>query len=117
MKRVLVWVEWEDGSDPCIAYKKDEMYGKVVSGPNMTLEMLADFCDQNAESCNAHEYVGAHRILACVLHCEGRELATRIMRIIAEHGGLNGMNGMFGEQSAFTEFGINEPWKDWELKP
>ena len=112
----LVWVDWKDGSDLCIGYSDDAKYGKITEGPSMTLEMLADFCDQKAESCNAHEYVGAHRALAALLYRECQRVkATEIMRMIAERGGLNGMNGVFREKDSFSEFGIKGPWNDWNL--
>lgn len=84
--------------------------------PSATLEALADMCDQGAESTNAHDYVGTHRILAALLHHRlGREQATTIMREITEYGGLDGMSGVAGKDSAFKDFGIEDCWHDWKL--
>lgn len=85
--------------------------------PVLTLEELADFCDQNAESANNHDYVGTHRILAAVLHrLLGREQATSILQEIAEYGGLDEMSGVGGKRDAFKEFGISDCWNDWSLQ-
>src|ERR1700730_8405924 len=73
------------------------------------LKALADFCDQQAGSRNNGEYVGTHRILAMLLYkTAGLEEATRIMHEIAEYGGLDGMSGVGGEESAFADFGIQD---------
>ncbi len=65
-----IWYEGERGGGD------DE----VNENPTLTLEEVADFCDQNAEARNNHAYVGTHRILAAVLHRKvGRDQAKRQM--------------------------------------
>ncbi len=89
--------------------------------PVMKLEELVQMCDQEAESRNNHDYVGAHRILATLLFNKlGREKATEIMLEIAEYGGLDAMNRLYADQlkdnlNAYKDLGIEEPWHDWSL--
>lgn len=115
MRRELVWVDYKDGSDLCIGYKDEHgEYDKIVSGQEMTIENIADFCDQNAESRNNHSFVGVHRLLAAILNNKfGRNEATDVIRNIAEYGGLDEMSE---SENIFKAFGISEPWKDWQLK-
>jgi len=88
----------------------------IDKSPVLTLEEIADFADREAEGRNNGTYVGAHRILAALLHRKlGREQATEIMREIAEYGGLDGMNGVGGESAAFADFGIKDDGKEWKL--
>jgi hypothetical protein len=56
-----------------------------------TLEQIAEMCDQEAENANHHGMVGVHAWLAKVLQkeCGDWDVALRIMRTIAEHGGLH----------------------------
>jgi hypothetical protein len=108
MKHELVWIDYEDGSDILIGYR--DKYNKVVDGPEMTLEDIAEFCDLNAEGRNNHSLVGLHRLIAAILYNKfGREAATETLRTIAEFGGLDEMGG------AFSELGIPEPWNEWKL--
>lgn len=88
----------------------------VTDRKDFTLEELADYCDSHAEGRNAHDFVGAHRILAAYLHRElGRESATRLMLGIAQRDGVDGMAGVCGTDSCFEEFGIKDAWYDWKL--
>jgi hypothetical protein len=107
----------EDGNSYLSYVPYGDRNEELTSEQQTTLEQLADLCDQEAESENLHEYVGAHRILAALLHQQqGREQATRIMFAIAELGGLDGMNGVGGKSGAFADFGIQECWADWTLQ-
>src|SRR6266849_483667 len=102
-KRTIVQVnDEEEGEAPVwFASYADEWNHKemtegkdIIKQPVLTLEELADFCDQEAESRNNHAYVGTHRILAALLHQKiGRAEATALMQEIAEYGGLDGMRG------------------------
>jgi hypothetical protein len=92
---------------------------RVIEGAP-SLEELADLCDLQAEQRNNHDYVGVHRLLAVLLYRQiGREAATTAIFWIAEHGGLDGMNGVGGAtrhfDSAFSELGVPDPWKVWKL--
>lgn len=115
-KQVIVRVVDENGSK-FLAYADRDVAGMTIdTDTDFKLEELADLCDEQAEQSNAHDFVGSHRSLAALLFREvGREPATRIMRHIAEMGGLDGMNGVCTNQNAFAELGITEPWKNWQL--
>lgn len=87
----LVWVDYEDGSDILIGYK--DKNNKIVDGPEMTLEGIAEFCDHNAENRNNHSMVGVHQTLAEILLKQySRDEATKTLRAIAECGGLDEMD-------------------------
>ena len=84
------------------------------SNHNATTEELADLCDQDAESYNNHFAVGMHRVLATLLgnlYCD--EYVNEIMLVIAEYGGLDGMNGCGGKPAAFKDLKVNPPWDVW----
>jgi hypothetical protein len=122
VKREIVRVDYHDGSDEgLLAYLdevKDDSHVSILVGnvAPITLEELADFCDQKAEDMNAHEFIGSHRILAAVLYRKlSRWMATEILKEIAEQGGLQGMVGMFKSPTAYADYGITEPWNDWKL--
>ena len=107
--RELVWVDWDGDGTSSIGYRDDASYGRIVSGPEMTLEEIADFCDLNAEGRNNHSMVGTHRLLAVLLYNQyGRAEATKTLRNIAESGGLD-------EMEIEKDLNIPEPWKDWKL--
>ena|SRR5687767_2602305 len=101
-------------------YPSEDVYEPLTNETLLqqtTLEQLADLCDGDAESSNNHSFVGAHRVLAALLHQQlGREQATRILFEIASHGGLDGMAGIGGKNDAFADFGIKDCWADWKLK-
>ena len=97
---------------------KDEGMGEPIldENPTPTLEELANMCDQDAESCNHHSFVGIHKLLCALLFQHvGRERTTEIIHEIAEYGGLDGMNGVGGKPSAFIDFGLKADWSEWEL--
>ena len=102
-----------------LGYKEEEMYGPILDeNPTLTLEELADLCDQEAESRNNHNFVGSHKILSALLFKQlGREKATKIMQEIAEYSGLDGMMGLEQDvKSAFDDFGLKNDWTEWELE-
>lgn len=93
----------------------DVLVSEGVSGAS--LEELVGLCDHGAENCNAHEFVGTHRLLGAVLFRSiGREHATEIMAEIAIRGGLDGMNGACGQDDSYAEFGVGEAGYDWDGK-
>lgn len=58
-----------------------------------TLEEWAELCDLHAENCNYHDFVGVHKVLGFMLANElGMTQATKIMRQIAQRGGLHRLN-------------------------
>jgi hypothetical protein len=90
----------------------DELIG--TGATDATLEELVGLCDQDAESVNAHDFCGAHRVLGGLLYREtGREAATKLMREIALRGGLHGMNGACTDDDAYDEFGVGDNGRDW----
>ncbi len=85
-------------------------------GGDATLEELVQLCDQDAENRNAHEFVGAHRLLGRVLYTQyGRGAATKTMLEIAELGGLHGMNGVGNddEADAYKYLKVGRNGFDW----
>jgi hypothetical protein len=98
-----------------------KVYGdaKVVSkgALDATLEELVGLCDQDAESRNAHDFCGAHRLLGAILFRNyGRESATKTMRDIALLGGLQGMCGICTDGDAFKELNVGIARHDWNGK-
>jgi hypothetical protein len=80
-----------------------------------SLEQLADFCDEQAALCRHLDVVGAHRVLAALLARRlGRAHATRILREVAEFGGLDGLCGAGGAPDAYGDFNVprdrRAPW-------
>lgn len=109
----IIW--FEDDGERFLAYQ-DHYHPQGDDASDATLEDLADFCDLGAESANAHDFVGAHRLLAALLHKHvGRQKATEILREIAELGGLDEMNGVCEKPTGFAALSVPEPWKDWHL--
>ena len=104
--------------DNYLGYMEEEIYEPIMDeDPILTLEELADLCDQEAESRNNHNYVGLHKLVATLLFKQlGREKATKIMQEIAEYKGLDGMKGLvYQTPSAFSDFGLKDDWTEWEL--
>jgi hypothetical protein len=91
--------------------------GRILStgAADATLEELVGLCDQDAESRNAHDFCGTHRLLGAVLFRQyGRESATKTMREIALLGGLQGMSGVCCDGDAFEELRVGEAGCDWD---
>jgi hypothetical protein len=122
-KRQLVWVH--DDEDPALDprtflgtdadWAVTESYVRLATDPEPTLEQLADFCDEQAALCRHLDVVGAHRVLAALLHRRlGRTPATRLLQEIAEYGGLDGLCGAGGGLGAFGDFNVPRdrrvPW-------
>ena len=84
-------------------------------GGDATLEELVWLCDHKAEDCNAHEFVGVHRLLGRVLFSQyGRIAATKTMLEIAELGGLHGMNGIGQDKDAYKYLMVGKNGCDWD---
>jgi hypothetical protein len=107
-----------DETTPVLCYADEVMLlenEQVVANPTMTLEMLADFLDLEAEAGGSSSY-GVHRLLAVLFYqALGRAQATELMKKIAEYGGLDGMCGADGEGDAFADLGVQKPWHSWSL--
>jgi hypothetical protein len=83
---------------------------------NVTTEGLAEMCDGGAESRNAHDFVGAHRMLAALLiQSIGKDATKRAMWHIASHGGLDRASGVCSSDDAWSDVGLLEPWSDWSV--
>lgn len=107
---------------PCYVYEyqdsRDEYPPGTVKrrdGKLATLEDLVGLCDQDAESINAHDFCGAHRLLGAVLYRQlGRAKATEVMLDIAERRGLHGMTGTCGTRDSFADLNVGECGHDWD---
>jgi hypothetical protein len=85
-----------------------------------TLEAMAQLLDEQAENCNAHDFVCCHRGLAAILNQEvGRESATKVMRRLVNYEGLYGLVGVCGKgdvENAEKELKVPlNGWGDWSL--
>lgn len=101
---------------PVLTYEKPFKKADVVStgGDDGTLEELVQLCDQHAESLNAHEFCGTHRLLGAVLFNQvGRKKATKILLDIARRGGLHRMSGVCCSTDSFRELKVGEYGRDW----
>ncbi len=84
------------------------------AGASATAEDLANLCDRDAENCNAHDFVGVHRLLGALLYRRhGRVEATATLLRIVELGGLHGMTGLCDREDAYAELGVGECGSDW----
>lgn len=127
MKNILVRFQHEGDSAAHLCnpanLTKDEMKQsapfRMLDAENSDgLRELADYLDQRAEDANAHDFVGCHRLLAKLLFDHlGLVSAGQVMYGIAEHGGLNGMNGVCGANSAFKKLKVSPPWNEWKIAP
>lgn len=122
MKRKrLYMVREEEGGPEWLSDDKAYYFSARSAGAaDLTLEAVADFLDQDAEDCNAHDFVRCHRGLAALLAKEGgRELATAALRRLADFGGLHGMNGVCGRgdpRANFKALGVPLGGGDWRAK-
>jgi hypothetical protein len=103
--------------DPTFPPQKKEILEKDAS--KATLEELVHLCDQEAESCNNHEFCGTHLALAALLlHHVPKKKATEILRHIAELGGLDRMSGVQCDTDAAYDLGITKrkkgSFEDWD---
>ncbi len=100
----------------------DEDYqgtSRLARDEEVTLEAMADVLDHDAENINAHDFVGAHRGLAALLHREiGRAGATEILRFLCDLRGLHGMLGVCGrtdvgdaEKALGVVLSHSAPWR------
>jgi len=111
----------EDGSDCWWLTDRDYYDQEREPLPeDVTAEALAHLMDHNAEQCNAHDFVCAHRGLAQILAQEvGREAATRILRRLVNYEGLHGLVGVCGTgdvAAAERELGCSlHDWSEWSL--
>lgn len=100
---------------PYLSY--DGTDAKIVSkgGKDATLEELVGLCDQDAESCNAHDFCGSHRLLGALLHRHiGRVKATEIMLDVARYGGQHGMGGICREGDAYADLKVGKNGFYWD---
>lgn len=79
-----------------------------------SLEEIVELMDRDAEDCNAHDFVGVHRLLVAVLlkdfqpttdpeYSWKRDLVKHLMVKIAFRGGLHSMNGVCGRKDSIKE--------------
>jgi hypothetical protein len=101
---------------PFYTFNPGDYGGKLLrnDAEEATLEELVELCDQDAESVNAHDFCGAHRLLAAVLYRNlGRATATDVMRDIAYRRGLHGMNGLCGLRDSYADLKVGQSGRDW----
>jgi hypothetical protein len=64
---------------------------------DLTLTAIAEMLDQDAESCNAHDFVGCHKKLAAMLvNVVGKKDAVKVMVALIDYDGLHGLDGVAG---------------------
>jgi hypothetical protein len=100
-------------------YWDDTKYldGEIIDSDesHATLEDLVKYCDHDAESCNAHDFCGAHRLLGRVLYDHvGRAKATEIMLAIAKMEGLQGMTGVEKDFDHYQTLNVGIAGHDWD---
>lgn len=113
-KTMSVWWVREDDEPEYLAWGETGCESRETwrqaAEKDLTLEVMADFLDQDAENINAHDFVGAHRGLAALLYQEvGRTKATRVLRRLVNYRGLHGMVGVCGRGdpgTASLELGV-----------
>lgn len=100
---------------PHLTYQKPPRKELVSKGgADAKLEELVELCDQDAESCNAHDFCGSHRLLASLLHRHlGRLSATNIMLDVARYGGQHGMGGIARSGDAYADLNVGKCGYDW----
>jgi hypothetical protein len=92
-----------------------------------TLEEIVNFMDRDAEDCNAHEFIGVHRLLAAALLKDFQPTTSSketwknnqvkyFMVKLAERGGLHSMNGLCGRKDSYRELGVGPAHRDWPGK-
>lgn len=63
----------------------------------LTIEAVSDALDRDAESSNAHDFVGSHKALAALMFKNlGRAQATKVVIELANFRGLHGLTGVAG---------------------
>lgn len=108
------YTDMEGNSIPHITYYKPEPGEPVNDGGDATLEELVELCDQDAESRNAHDFCGSHRLLGGLLHRHlGRAKATEVMLDIARYGGQHGMGGVCSKGNAYADLKVGKAGTDW----
>lgn len=120
--RTVVWVNASNDEDRSRDLDDDRRVGGddvgAATSEQVTIEQRADMLDSRAESMNAHDVVGMHRLLSAFLtRYLGRSMATTLLWQIAQYDGLDGMNGVCraDAESAYADLGVPEGWNDWQL--
>lgn len=118
MNRNIYWAIEQDCNGEEIReliYENETKYWdsfEEVNLTNITLEQLADFLDQKAESSNQYNFIGVHRGLATFLYLrQGRDTATAMLLDIAKLGGLMEL----GEKETLNGLGVEKCWHDFVL--
>lgn len=101
MKRQPIFTGYDksdDGPDPFLhVFHKDQYtdssFRDVKPATGLSTQRLAQFCDDEAENSNRHDFCGAHDKLAKILvRICGDEKANAVMLEIAECGGMHEIN-------------------------
>ena len=106
-------------------YLSDDKVGahswREATMKDLTIEALASYLDQDAENINAHDYCGAHRRLAALLHqMIGHTRTWKVLWKLVEYRGLHGMVGVCGRgdpDAVADELGLpRNDGEEWKLK-
>lgn len=90
MKQRL-YVVTEEGRQIILHESSLKYHPGAVPAGDLTTEQLAQFCDDEAESDNYHHLVGVHAKLVTLIEMYDLDTANRVLREIAEYGGLHCM--------------------------
>jgi hypothetical protein len=99
MPERLYWVSDGDGDEWLDDRTEGHDRHRSAAWRTIPLAALAEYLDQTAENCNAHDFCGAHRALAVVLtKAVGAAKARAAFVLLAKVGGLHGMTGVAGAE-------------------
>jgi hypothetical protein len=105
MSDKLYWVSEDDGSGEYLSGSPaGYRTARIADWSTIPAQELADYLDQTAEGCNAHDFCGAHRALAALLvKVNGEKAAQESFVMLAKVGGLHGMTGVAGAKPGPTK--------------
>jgi hypothetical protein len=96
LKFMMVQEDAEDDFWLNLVSEDGEFWGEAQREPTteeLTVERMAEILDVDAEGPNAHDFVGAHAMLAKLLLFEvGEETTKRIFIRLGRYRGLHGLN-------------------------
>lgn len=118
MRHEIIKVHYSGDDEPYWDYLDSFNEHEVIVSRNpsdATIEELCKMCDRKAESSNAHDFVGTHRLLGSLLFRNlGRVEATKVMLDISLYGGLSAMSGICTDSDAYGDLAVGEAGRDWD---
>ena len=92
MTREKLMLAKEGDAEFLILESSAKYYPAAKEIDNPTTTQLVEFCDQELENDNRHDFVGVHeRLIDVLCHHVSAAKINEIMKDIAEHGGLLGL--------------------------